>query len=239
MIRSLIQKEVKQYFSSPIAYITMTFFLVIQSVLFFIFQNFFVSNIASLRGYFGLMPIIFVFLLPSITMRTWAEERKQGSYELLITLPYRTVDLVIGKFLGAFILFCIMLALTISIPISVSVFGVFEIGELIGEYLAVLFVAAAGIGIGTCISSLATNQISAFIISVLWLCFFTLIGNVSQFVALPELLSRFFSYISFNSHYSSMLKGLIDTRDIIYFLVIIVGSLILTVYTIEKRKESQ
>ncbi len=238
MIRSLIRKEFRQYFSSPIAYITMTFFLVVLSVLFFLFQNFFAANVASLRGYFGMMPVVFIFLIPSITMRTWAEERKQGSYELLLTLPFKHIELVLGKFLGAYSLFSIMLLLTLPIPISVSFFGSFEVGEIIGEYLAMFLVAAASIGIGTFISSISTNQISAFITTVLILCVLTLIGTVPNFVDMPLLLAQFLRYISFNTHYASLLKGLIDTRDIVYFGILIVGTLTLTTYTIETRKEN-
>lgn len=238
MIRSLIRKEFRQFFNSPIAYITMTFFLVLLSVLFFVFQDFFAANVASLRGYFGIMPIIFIFLIPSITMRSWAEERKQGSYELLVTLPFRNSELVIGKFLGSYALFSIMMLLTIPIPVSVSFFGSFEIGEIIGEYLAMFLVAAASISIGTFISSVSTNQISAFIMTVLVLCVLTLVGTVPSFIEMPRLLARFLRYISFNTHYDALLKGLIDTRDLVYFAIIIAGSLILTVYTIETRKEN-
>lgn len=236
MIQSLISKELRSYFNSPIAYIAITFFLVVSAVVFFIFQEFFVRNVATLRGYFGTMPLILVFLVPALTMRSWAEEKKQGTYELLLSLPFREITLVMGKFLGAMILFGIMLLLTIPVPIMVSMFGNFEIGEIIGEYVGLLLLGAASISVGIFISAVSRNQISAFIVTALVLLIFILIGNVSHFVSLGSGASQFIRWFSFDVHYRSFLRGIIDSRDVIFYSLMIVLFQYATIRAINMEK---
>jgi len=237
MISVIMRKEMRIYFYSPIAYILITFFLVILSYLFFFFQQFFAGNSASLRGYFGIIPFLYMFFLPAITMRSWAEEYRQGSYELLATLPYKEFDLVIGKFLASFLLLCIMLAFTLPVPLSVLPFGEFEIGEIIGQYLGALFLGAAGISIGSFISATSKNQISAFFVTVLILLIFTLIGVVPNVMPMSHTLASVLRYFSFRAHYDSLLKGLIDTRDIMFYVLLISVSLWATTKALLLRKE--
>jgi ABC-2 type transport system permease protein len=157
----VIRKELKSYFNSPIAYVVVVTFLVFSSIWVFYLQSFFAANTASLRGYFSVVPIVFIIVMPAITMRSWAEERKLGTLEVLMTLPFRESTLVIGKFVAALALLAIMVGLTLPIPLLASRFGSFDWGELFGQYLGAILLGAAGISVGLFVSSLTTNQISA------------------------------------------------------------------------------
>ncbi|MEW5815242.1 MAG: ABC transporter permease [Spirochaetota bacterium] len=235
-ILPVIKKELKSYFNSPIAYIVVLFFLIFTSVWLFYLQQFLAINVASLRPYFAAIPLIFIVLLPSLTMRSWAEEKKLGTEELLFTLPFHERDLVLGKFLSTFILLMIIAALTIPLPLTLSSLGHFENGQLFGEYLGMLLLGAAGISIGQFMSAVSTNQITAFIASVILLLILTLAGQLNAVFNLPGWLSSFLNYISFDFHFESFRKGLIDSRDVIYFVILSVLFLYLTIKLILFRK---
>ncbi len=220
-IRPIVQKELKSYFNSPIAYIVIVTFLMFSSIWLFYLQQFFVMNVASMRVFFSIIPIVFIIIMPAITMRGWAEEKKLGTMEVLITLPYRESTLVIGKFLAGFCLLLIMSLLTLPLPLLLSRFGNFDWGEILSQYLGVLLIGAAGISIGLFVSSFATNQISAFLLSFFVLLIFTLISRVSFIFILPPWAAGFFNYLSLGFHFSSFQKGLIDTRDLFYYLIVI------------------
>ncbi len=219
-ITSIIKKELKSYFNSPIAYVVVSAFLVFTSVWLFYLQNFFANNVASLRIYFAVIPTVFIILLPALTMRLWAEEKKLGTIELLMTLPFTEEQLVIGKFLSTFILLLIMITLTLPIPIMLSLLGNFDWGQIIGEYLGVLLIGSAGVAVGLLVSSVTTNQITAFISTLLILLLLTLINTINSIADLPVWLTSVFNYLSLGYHFESFRKGLIDTRDLIYYLLI-------------------
>lgn len=235
-IIGLYKKEIKSYFNSPIAYLVVLFFVLICNVYFFLFSQFVARNVANLRSYFALMPLIFIILIPSITMRSWAEEKKVGTAELLFTLPLTNWELVLAKFLSSLTLLAIMLGITVFVPITLSILGDFESGQIIGEYFGTLLLGAAGLAIGQFISSITSNQISAYIFSVVAILFITLIGDISFFMNPTAVLSKIFSYLSFSFHFESFRKGLIDTRDMLYFLIIIFYFLYLNVKVINLRK---
>jgi ABC-2 type transport system permease protein len=207
-----------------------------SNIYYFFFNQFFAQNIASMRTFFALMPVIFIILLPSITMRSWAEEKKLGTEELLLTLPLRDIDLVLGKFLSSLMLLSIMLLLTVPVPLTLSIMGDFENGQIIGEYFGTLLLGAAGLAVGQFISSITSNQISAFIFSVIALLFITMIGEVNLIFNIPEWMANLFSYLSFSYHFESLKKGLLDTRDLIYFMIITFYFLYLNTKVIEIRK---
>ncbi len=238
MISVIVRKELRTYFNSPIAYIAVTFFLVTISVLFFVFQRFFVQGVATLRGYFGTIPLIFVFLLPAITMRIWAEEQKSGTAELLLTMPFAEWHLVLGKFLASAGLLAIMIALTLPVPILILPLGHFAVGEVIGEYIGMIFLGLSGLSVGIFISAISRNQISAFIVTVLVLLVFTLIGHLASLSDMPRTLAYILRYLSFDEHYRSLLRGLVDTRDIFFYTAVSFLFLFATVRTIEFRKWS-
>jgi ABC-2 type transport system permease protein len=235
-IAPVAAKELRSYFNSPIAYIVVIAFLVFTSIWFFYLNHFFALNEASMRVWFGVVPTVFIFLIPAITMRSWAEERKAGTLEILMTLPFRESEVVLGKFLGALGLLLILLMLTLPLPLSLAPLGEFDAGQIFGEYMGVLLIGASGISVGLLVSSLSTNQITAFILSGLALLFFTLIGQINSVAQLPRWLGSVTNWISFGAHYDGFRKGLLDSRDLIYFLLVIGLSLAWNTWILIQRK---
>lgn len=234
----VIKKELQSYFNSPIAYIVIIGFLVFTSVWLYSVNNFVAKNMATLRDYFTIMPIVFAVIIPAMTMRSWAEEWKMKTDELLMTLPFREVEIVVGKFLASTFLLLVMIVLTIPVPLTANALGTFDAGQILGEYLGVFLLGAAGIAIGLFISSLSRNQISAFIFGLVGLLFITMLGAITAVVDLPEVVNNILNYISLDQHFKSFSKGLIDTRDIVYFLGIIVTFLYLNTKMLVFRKWS-
>jgi ABC-2 type transport system permease protein len=232
----LVKKELAVFFNSPIAYVLGAAFIIFMSLWFFFLLRFPARNIASLRGYFEIIPLVFVVLAPALTMRGWAEERKLGTAELLLTLPYTEAHLVAAKFLGPFIFLCILMALTLPLPFTVLPLGNFETGEIIGEYAGILFLGAAAISIGQFASVLSTNQVSAFLLGSAALLFFTLVHYAGEASGMPRFLAALLRYLSLDYHFDSFRKGVLDTRDIAYFLFICAVFQYLTVKTLVLRK---
>ncbi|MBW2194546.1 MAG: ABC transporter permease subunit [Deltaproteobacteria bacterium] len=210
----IFKKEFMAYFVSPIAYIVISIFLLITGWLFF--TTFFLNNQANLRNFFALLPIIFSFVVPAITMRLFSEELNVGSYETLLTMPVTLRDVVAGKFLAALAFVITMLVPTVSYPITVSFLGRLDWGPVAGGYIGAILLGAAFCSIGLFASSLTRNQIIAFIIAVA-ICFvLTLIDKMLFF--LPRSLLGFFEYLGADFHFENISKGIIDSRDILYFL---------------------
>lgn len=235
-LSALVAKELRTYFNSPVAYIVITSYLVFTSVWFFHIQRFAAADTASMRAYFGIVPVLFIVLLPALTMRLWAEEHKMGTAEILVTLPYRDVELVIGKFVSAFAVLCAMIALSIPVPVTIAPLGAFDAGQILGEYLGILLLGSAGISIGLFVSSVSRNQISAFLAGAAVLLAFTLIGQAAIVLELSGSASSVVHAISFQQHFESFVKGVLDTRDILYFLVLTVFFLYLNTKTLALRK---
>jgi ABC-2 type transport system permease protein len=235
-IAAVARKELASFFNSPVAYIVVIFFLVLTSAWFFYGQQFFAQDTASLRGYFSLWPVVFIILIPAITMRSWAEEQRQGTAEVLLTLPIRERELVLGKFAAALALLAITVALTLPVPLLVSPLGSFDPGPIASQYAGALLLGAAGIAVGLFVSSLSANQISAFLLGVVFLLFITLIGQVPSLLVLPGWLAGALTWLSLDYHFDSFRKGLFDTRDAVFFLVLIVGFLTLTTRALLLRR---
>ncbi len=218
MIKPLIlcKKEVKDFFFSPIAYIIISIFLLITG--WFFFSTFFVIDQANLRDFFSLLPIIFSFIIPAITMKSFSEEFNMGSYELLITFPVKTRDVLLGKFLSTILFIIIMLVPTLSYPICVSLVGNLDLGPVFGGYLGSLFLGAGFSSIGIFASSLTKNQINSFIIATTICLTLSLIDKMLFF--LPDSIINIANYFSATYHFQNFSKGIIDSRDIIYFLSI-------------------
>ncbi len=213
----LARRELASAFNSPIAWIVAVAYLVFTSTWLFFFNQFFAHNEASLRLYFSVIPVVFVFLLPALTMRSWAEERRMGTLEVLVTLPFRDAELVLGKFLGALCLLAIVIVLSIPIPLSLAPLGQFDGGQIAGQYIGVFLIGAAGLSAGLFVSSLARNQVTAFILSGLLLLALTLAGEVGRVVELPPWLAGLAGFLSFGFHFESFTRGIIDSRDVLYF----------------------
>lgn len=232
----VVRKELRSYFNSSIAYIVVLFFLLFGSLWFLVFQRFLYQNVASLQGYFSVVPIIYILVLPALTMRAWAEERRRGTEEILLTLPLEEWELVLGKFIASLLLIVLVAALTVPLPLTLSPLGDFQRGPILGEYLGMILLGGAGLAIGQFVSALSVNQITSFILSVVGLLFITLIGQVNTLVNLPAWLAGLFNYLSFTFHFGSFDKGLIDSRDIAYFVVVTALFLFLTTRVLVLRK---
>ncbi|MBN1834321.1 MAG: ABC transporter permease [Spirochaetales bacterium] len=219
-IGPVIRKELKSYFNSPIAYVVVVTFLVFSAIWIFYLQSFFAADTASLRSYFSVIPIVFIIVVPAITMRGWAEEKKLGTLEVLLTLPFREGTLVLGKFIAALTLLAIAVGLTLPIPLLASRFGAFDWGEIFSQYLGTILIGCAGIGVGLFVSSLTTNQISAFLVSLFVLLILTLISQVNQVLAVPAWAAGIFNFVSMGQHFTNFQRGLIDTRDLAYYLLV-------------------
>jgi len=229
-------KEFRSYFESTIAYIFMVIFLVLTSLLFFELQKFFVIGQATLRDFFGLVPIVMLFFIPAISMRMWAEERKLGTLETLMTLPVRDWEVVLGKFAASMLFLLITLALTFPLPVMVVALGNPDPGALIGGYLGLVLLGAAYLSIGLWISSLTENQIVAFI-SAAVICLILFIIGVDIFLtALPRWMVPFFKSIALGSRFSSIERGVIDLRDLLYYVSMIGFFLFLNVRSVELRR---
>ncbi|MGA2764032.1 MAG: ABC transporter permease [Spirochaetia bacterium] len=219
-IIAIARRELAAYFATPVAYIVVIFFLVITSGWFFFVNGFFAQDTATLRGYFSLWPIVFIPLIPAVTMRSWAEERRQGTAEILLTLPARERELVLGKFLGSLGLLLIAVVLTLPVPLSVAPLGFFEPGQIVGQYVGALLLGCAGLAAGMLLSALSANQISAFLLGVVFLLLITMIGQLPGALALPGWLASAFTWLSLDFHFDSFRKGVLDTRDALYFIVL-------------------
>ncbi len=233
-ILALARKEFKSYFSTPIAYIYLVVFLVFTN--WFFFRGFFVMNIASLRGFFGLMPWTFLFLIPAVTMRLWAEEQKLGTMEVLLTWPVREHEVVLGKFLASMGLLSVSLLLTLPLPATVFLVGHPDPGPILTGYIGLLFMGGAYLAIGLFSSSLTENQIVAFIVGVFLTFVLFVIGEDFVLVSAPALLAPVFSFLGLGAHFASIGRGVLDSRDVIYYLSVIFFFLYLNVRRLESRK---
>ena len=209
----IFRKDFRSYFVSPIAYIVIAIFLLVTG--WFFFATFFLFGQANLRNFFSLLPIIFSFVVPAITMRLIAEELNIGSYETLMTMPVTYSGVVIGKFLASLAFVTALLVPTLAYPITVSALGQLDWGPVIGGYIGAILLAAAFCAIGLFASGLTRNQIIAFIIGMA-ICFtLTLIDKMLFF--LPRSLLGVLSYLGADFHFQNISKGIIDTRDVVYF----------------------
>lgn len=216
-IRTIAVKEFRDYFVSPIAYIVISLFLIVSG--WFFFSTFFIYGRADLRDFFSLLPMTFSFFIPAITMRLFAEEKNVGSYETLLTLPVSFTHIALGKFLAATAFTAAMLAPTASYALFISAIGDVDPGPVIGGYLGAILLAAAYCSMGLFASALTRNQIIAFIIGCA-LCFtLTILDRMLFFV--PEKLVPVIEYVGANAHFANISKGIIDSRDILYFASVV------------------
>jgi ABC-2 type transport system permease protein len=229
---AISKRELRTYFNSPVAYIVVTVFMLLAGYLFF--NTVFIEKQAEMRGYFGLVPMLFTFIIPAMTMRLIAEEKGSGTIELLITMPVRDWEVVVGKFLAALGLLAVLLALTLVYAFTLASIGPIDKGPTYGGYLGLLLMGASYVAIGVMASSFTRNQIVAFILAFA-ICFaLYLFGRVVQIV--PPALQPIISFLSIDNHFESISRGVIDTRDIIYYLSVIAVSLVIATVSLESRK---
>ena len=230
----IFKKEFRAYFSSPIAYIFITVFLVLMNWLFF--RGFFIVKQASMRTFFNLIPWVFLFFIPALTMRLWSEEKKEGTLELIMTMPIHDLSIILGKFFASFALLFLTILFTLTIPVTLYFIGNIDTGQFIGQYIGTIFLGASFIAIGLYISSLTENQIIAFIVTVVISFVLVIIGSPFIVNFLPAFLIPIFKYISLSVHYESLGRGVIDSRDVLYFLSLIILFIYMNLKSIESRK---
>ncbi len=233
-IRYIFKKELRSFFNSPVAYIVIVVFLIILG--WFFTSNLFLANIATMRTVFEMTPFLLLFFAPAITMRLISEEKKSGTLELLLTKPIHEYEIVVGKFLASWALYAVTLLPTLSYYITVALLGTLDIGPVIGGYLGLLFVGAVFIGVGVLGSSITENQVVAFILS--FLLVFTLFILDKILFYLPSSLASTLEYLSIDYHFSNIARGVIDTRDLIYYASTVGFMLLLGSVALQKRKWS-
>jgi ABC-2 type transport system permease protein len=235
---AITRKELAAYFGSPMALIFVGVFLAATLFVFFWVDTFFPRGIADVRPLFRWMPILTISLVAALTMRQWSEEQRSGTLEVLLTLPVSKVQLVLGKFLAVMALVALALALTLFLPITVSLMGNLDWGPVIGGYLAAFLMAAAYTAIGLCISSRTDNQIVALISTVLICGLLYLVGAQSITDAAGHSLGTILRALGSGSHFESIERGVIDLRDLTYYLSIAVIFLTLTVLSLDSKRWS-
>ena len=240
VLLNIVKRELASYFSTPLAYVFIVIFLTLIGSFTFYLGNFFARGQADLNAFFAFHPWVYILLIPAVTMRLWAEERKTGTIELLMTLPLTTTQAVIGKFFAAWIFIFIALVLTFPIWITVNYLGQPDNGVILAGYVGSLFMSGAYLSIGSCISAISKNQVIAFVIAATVCFIFTMSGVdiVLNFfkVWAPEFLVNTISSMSFLVHFESITKGVIEIRDFLFYLSVIVFWLFLNVVVVEFKK---
>ncbi len=210
----IMKRELKSYFTAPVAYIVTALFLIIAGILFY--STFFLYDRAELRQYFSSLPVLLAFFIPALTMRIFAEERRVGSIETLMTLPVTEVDVVTGKYLASFLSTLIMIAPTLLYILPAVIFGSPDFGPIIGGYVGTIFLCASFTAIGIFATSVTKNQIIAFFTGFIICIVLTMIDSFLIF--LPSPIVSLLSYLSASGHFTSISRGILDTRDVIYFV---------------------
>jgi ABC-2 type transport system permease protein len=236
----IMRRELASYFATPLAYVYILIFLLLANAFTFYLGGFYELGQADLGAFFGFIPFLYLFLIPAIAMKLWAEERKTGSIELLMTQPVTLWDAVLGKFLAAWLFTGIALALTFPLWLTVNYLGKPDNGAILAAYLGSLLLAGGFLAVGSCMSALTRNQVVAFILGVV-VCFlfvmagFPLVIDVFRTWA-PVAVVDAIASLSFLTHFQSIAKGVIDLRDLLYFAMLIGLFLYATAIALELRK---
>ena len=225
IVNALFRRELRSYFATPVAYVFIVIFLVLMGTFTFYLGGFYEQGQADLRAFFNFHPWLYLFLVPAISMRLWAEERKSGSVELLMTLPITPWQAVLGKFLAAWAFTGIALALTFPIWITVNYLGDPDNGAIFAAYIGSLLMAGGFLAIGSCVSAFTRNQVIAFVISIV-VCFGFLLSGFPMVLDVfsgwaPQSIVDAIASLIFLTHFSNISRGVIDFRDLIYFGLLI------------------
>ena len=239
-IVTIAKRELAGYFATPVAYVFIVIFLLLASAFTFYLGGLYERGQADLAPFFTFHPWLYLFLIPAISMRLWAEERKSGSVELLLTQPVTLWQAVLGKFLAAWAFTALALALTFPIWITVNYLGSPDNGVILAAYIGSLLMAGGFLAIGACISAANRNQVVAFIVTVV-ICFLFMLAGfplVLNFFSgwLPTAVLDAISGLSFLTHFNSLSKGVLDIRDVLYFLLVIGAWLYANTIVLELRK---
>ncbi|MED5535548.1 MAG: ABC transporter permease subunit [Pseudomonadota bacterium] len=237
---TIMRRELRSYFSTPLAYVFIVIFLVLSSWFTFNFGNFYNGGQANLAPFFGYHPWLYLFLIPALSMRLWAEEHKTGTIELLLTLPLELWESVAGKFLAAWAFTALAVVLTFPIWITVNYLGAPDNGVIMAAYLGSLMMAGGFLAIGSFISATTNNQVIAFILAVV-ICFAFLLAGFQPLLSplvgwVPQTIIDAIASLSFLTHFSNISKGVIDLRNIIYFALLIGTFLYANVLVLHMKK---
>lgn len=231
-IVTITKKELRDYFSTPVAYIIIGVFALITGVYFS--QFVFVDNQASLRKLFEFIPMLLIIFIPALTMKSFAEELKTGTFEVLATLPVSKIQIILGKFLANFVLVLMMLLTTLPAFITIIRLGSPDIGQTIVAYIGILLLSCAYIFLGMSISINSKNQIISFILSAFLIAILYFIGEVQVLTVVPRSFTGLFEFLGLGVHFKSIAKGVIDSRDVIYYFSIILISLVITLLSFNR-----
>ncbi|HRD71853.1 MAG TPA: ABC transporter permease subunit [Aquimonas sp.] len=239
-VQAIARRELASYFATPVAYVFIVIFLALAGALTFYMGGLYERGEADLQPFFAFHPWLYLFLVPAVSMRLWSEERKTGSIELLLTLPVSMGQAVLGKFLAAWLFVGIALLLTFPVWISVNYLGSPDNGVILASYVGSFLMAGGFLAVGACLSAASRNQVVAFILTVV-VCFLLLLAGfplVLDFARafLPEVLVDAVAGLSFMTHFSAISKGVLDVRDILFFLLSIVFWLMASAVVIDLKK---
>lgn len=232
LIRTIAKRELAAYFESPVAYVFLVIFLLLAGFFTFTFGGFFDRGEASLAAFFGWMPWLFLFLVPAVGMRLWSDERRLGTMELLLTLPVTTWQAILGKFLASWAFLAIALALTFPVVITVNILGDPDNGVIVCGYIGSVLLAGAYLALSCMTSAMTRNQVISFIVAVMLCLALILVG----FAPVTDLLSRWagpglveaVAGFSVLTHFDGLQKGVLDSRDLLYFLSVMAFALFTT-----------
>jgi len=237
---AVFKRELKSYFTTPLAYVFLVIFLFFSGYLTF-WRGFFEMRQADLRTFFMNLPLLFVFMVPSTAMRLWAEERKVGTVELLFTLPITITQAVLGKFLAAWLFLTIALALTFPLVITVCYLGDPDMGLIVTGYIGATLMAGGFLAVGCFFSALSKNQVISFVLSVVACGILVYAGmpTTQRFLSfLPAGLVAAIANMSFQNHFDSIQTGVLELRDLSYFVLLIVGWIAACTIILDERKAS-
>ena len=241
-VRTIFKRELSAYFTSPLAYVFIVIFLALTGAFTFFIGGFFERGSADLQAFFTFHPWLYIFLVPAVAMRLWAEERKTGTIELLMTLPITTYQAVLGKFLAAWCFTGIALALTVPVWFTVNYLGEPDNGVIFASYLGSWLMAGAFLAIGACVSALTTNQVIAFVVSAA-ACFVFLTSSLDMVLSVlrpwaPGFLVDLIASFSFITHFGIVTKGVISLSTAVFFASLIGVCLFINALLIDLRKPS-
>ena len=239
-IMAIMRREFYGYFATPIAYVFMVIFLFLMGIFTFYLGSLYERNQADMWPFFNFHPWLYLALLPAISMRLWSEERRSGTIELLITLPISIMDAVAGKYLASWLFTTLMLALTFPIWITVNYLGDPDNTVILSGYIGSLLLAGSYLAIGSCMSALTRSQVVAFVITIV-ICFMFIMSGFPVVLDFfrgwaPQALIDVIASFSFFTHFDSIKKGVIDVRDLFYFLTLISLWLYVNVVIIDMKK---
>ncbi|NII11677.1 ABC transporter permease subunit [Oleiagrimonas sp. C23AA] len=225
-VLAIMRRELRSYFVTPLAYVFIVIFLLLAAALTFYVGDFYERGLADLQPFFRFHPWLYLFLVPALSMRLWAEERKSGTLELLLTLPVTLTQAMLGKFLAAWLFVALALVLTFPIWLTVNYLGNPDNGVILAGYLGSLLMAGAFIAVGCCLSTLTRSQVVAFILTAA-VCFMLLLAGQPIILeaassVLPQSLVNAVADLSFLQHFQAIARGVLDLRDVVYFLISIV-----------------